>query len=176
MRCLDIGHAPGRLWPEWVNVGIMPLPDTDFVCEWGAARLPFEDGEFDVVHASHCLEHVPWYRVVEALREAGRVLKNGGMLEIWVPDFEYVVRCYSERRCGDRFEVHGAQDDFMRWVNGKLFAYGRDGHQNFHRSAFDREYLERCVLEAGFREATRLDEPRMNNHPVESQIGVGGLK
>ena len=176
MRCLDIGHGPGRLGPDWVNVSATKLPDTDFVCDWGAERLPFSDGAFDLVHSSHCLEHIPWYRVVDALKEAMRVVKNGGIVEIWVPDFQYIVKCYHEETCGDEWRYANKEADFMKWVNGRLFAYDREGEKNFHKGVFDRSYLKKCFTQAGFEHIFNLDKPRLNAHPIQLQLGVGAIK
>ena len=49
-------------------------------------RLPYEDASFDLVHMAHVLEHVAWYQTGEALAEILRVLRPGGVLEVWVPD------------------------------------------------------------------------------------------
>ena len=174
--CLDIGHGPGRLGAEWVNLSATKLPDTDEVCVWGADPIPFVENTFDIVHSSHCLEHIPWYQTVDALREARRVLKPGGRMEVWVPDFAYIVKCYHEGCCGDRWRRYNKHGDFMRWVNGRLFAYERGNEQNFHRAVFDRPYLEQCFREAGFTTVTALDEPRSKGHPPQLQLGVGGVK
>ena len=68
---------------------------------WGVDRIPACDGKFSLVYASHVLEHVPWNRTAAALSEVFRVLKRGGRIELWVPNFRYLVFCYLERRCGD---------------------------------------------------------------------------
>lgn len=176
MKCLDIGHGPDRLGPEWTNLSATKLPSTDVVCEWGTQPIPFDDGEFDIVHASHCLEHIPWYEVKGALADAKRVLKKGGTLEIWVPDFAYIVACYREQRCGDDWRYANKDSDFMKWVNGRLFAYDREGEKNFHKGVFDRFYLKSCFQEVGFEKIIDLEAPRLNAHPMQLQLGVGGIK
>ena len=57
----------------------------DYVYDAGKP-LPFEDNTFDLVYASHVLEHIPWYKVEEVVKEWVRILKPGGVLEVWVPD------------------------------------------------------------------------------------------
>jgi len=47
--------------------------------------LPFGDNSFDLVLASHILEHVEKYEQV--VRELHRVLKPGGILVVKVPEF-----------------------------------------------------------------------------------------
>ena len=51
-----------------------------------AAWFSSPDGTFNLVYASHILEHTAWIRPAEILTEWVRVLKPGGVLEIWVPD------------------------------------------------------------------------------------------
>ena len=46
-------------------------------------RLPFEDGSYDLVFASHVLEHIPNDR--EAIREVLRILVPGGVAILPVP-------------------------------------------------------------------------------------------
>ena len=43
-------------------------------------HLPFKAGRFDVVYASHCLEHAPWDSLEATLDEWRRVLARGGTL------------------------------------------------------------------------------------------------
>jgi SAM-dependent methyltransferase len=69
--------------------------------EGDGERLPFADGLFDVVLCTETLEHVP--DDVAIMRELVRVLKDGGLLVISVPDE------YSERllwRLSSRYRTH----------------------------------------------------------------------
>ncbi len=47
-------------------------------------------GPFDVIYCSHCLEHFYPHEVPKVLSEFKRVLKPGGMCNIFVPDLEDV--------------------------------------------------------------------------------------
>ena len=44
------------------------------------SQLPFDADRFDVVYASHCLEHAPWDSLEATLNEWRRVLARGGTL------------------------------------------------------------------------------------------------
>jgi methyltransferase family protein len=52
-------------------------------------RLPFEDGSFSLVLANHVVEHLPG-DVPAILRDWVRVLKQGGVLAVVLPDQTYV--------------------------------------------------------------------------------------
>ncbi|MCI4362933.1 MAG: class I SAM-dependent methyltransferase [Thermoplasmata archaeon] len=51
-----------------------------------AARTPFRDGSFDLILASHVLEHL--HDPIAALREYDRLLRPGGRLVVGVPNFD----------------------------------------------------------------------------------------
>lgn len=55
----------------------------------GDARLPFEDGSFNLVLANHVVEHLAG-DVRAHLRDWLRVLKPGGVLAVVLPDQQYV--------------------------------------------------------------------------------------
>jgi ubiquinone/menaquinone biosynthesis C-methylase UbiE len=48
--------------------------------------LPFKDGEFDVIYASHILEHIQ--NLVVLKKELTRILKNKGLILVIVPHFQ----------------------------------------------------------------------------------------
>lgn len=48
-------------------------------------------GLFDVVFASHVLEHFPWYDTLNVLKEWRKALKVGGQLHVFVPSLEWAA-------------------------------------------------------------------------------------
>lgn len=58
--------------------------------------LPFPDGRFDAIFASHVLEHLEPDAGLSLLRECNRILKYNGILRVVVPDLEEIVRLYLE--------------------------------------------------------------------------------
>lgn len=67
--------------PGVVNLDVVDGPGINVVCTTN--RLPFENDTFDHVIANHVLEHVPnWF---ESFKELARVVKPGGVVEVWVP-------------------------------------------------------------------------------------------
>lgn len=66
-----------------VNLDGEACSKADVIWDLSKKPLPFKDGEFDMIIANHILEHVPnWW---ECFKECARILKVGGILEIWVP-------------------------------------------------------------------------------------------
>lgn len=51
--------------------------------------LPFRDGEFSGILASHCIEHFDCMEAVKIMKECHRVLEPGGVLMVSVPDATY---------------------------------------------------------------------------------------
>jgi predicted SAM-dependent methyltransferase len=173
MNQLEIGPGDKKLGDDWLTVSCVPGPSVDVVAQWGEESLPFQDNQFELVYASHVLEHVWWHKTHDALREVFRILRRGGIFEVWVPDFAIIVNAYRTRTCGDwlRFNPEG---DFMKYVNGRIFTYG-PGEVNTHRAVFDAEYLRRCLERAGFGDIEKITQPRQPGHR-DINLGLKGRK
>lgn len=182
MRFLEIGPGETRLGPEWETVDCRQRPGVDRVGVWGEHQaLNYMDCTFDLVYASHVLEHVPWFQTATALKDVHRILKHSGAFEVWVPNFEYLVQCYLRRRCGDDWRKFNDESDPMLWLNGRLFTYGGpDGldDPNWHRAVFDERSLQDHLYDAGFKLIERIDgkeNPRGHDHgPIN--LGMRALK
>ncbi|HXG47022.1 MAG TPA: methyltransferase domain-containing protein [Methylomirabilota bacterium] len=165
VRRLEIGPGSRRI-PGFETLNIVPGPGVDYVAD-AARRLPFPDGTFDLIYASHILEHIPWYQTLATLREWTRTLKPGGALEVWVPDglkiCETLVRF--EREGINEIERDGwyrfnPEQDPCKWAAGRLYTYGdgsgRLDHPNWHRSLFTPRYLHLLLQRAGLIEIRPL--------------------
>ncbi len=177
------GRMPPRIGPDWDLLDVESRPGIDLVGEWGkptpdnlgVVPLPVEDATYVHVYASHVLEHVWWYLTVEALRDAARLLKPGGILECWIPDFGKVIECYNEKRMGDKWRRHNPDNDYMNWVNGRIFTYG-PGVDNWHRAAYDSENLQKRFTDAGLLDVHQLDTPTGKDNHKWINLGVAGMK
>lgn len=181
MMKLEIGPGNSRLGPDWQTLDSPRSPyvdSCDFTAEWGDTPLPFGSAEFDLVYASHVLEHVPWFKTIDALKEVYRILKPGGIFEVWVPNFRYLVSCYRTETCGDDWRRDNPNSDPMLWLNGRIFTYGGPlglADPNWHRAVFDERYLTQCLMEGGFHSITQLEKPRGHDHgPIN--LGLSGTK
>ena len=180
MRKLEIGPgkkvSPGfeslDITPEY-KVGQGSYRKVDHIAD-ASKPLPFNNNTFDVIYASHILEHFPWYQIEEILKEWVRVLKPGGIMEIWVPDGLKICKAFVDAENGNDYTAedgwykYNPEKDPCKWANGRIFTYG-DGqgtrdHLNWHLSLFSPRYLRVMLQKAGLTSIKRL-----------MQTEVGGL-
>jgi SAM-dependent methyltransferase len=87
-RCLNLGCGHDKRVSEadleWVNLDRVASDGVQVVADL-ENPLPFTDGEFDLVYASHVLEHVHNY--IPLILEIHRVLRPGGTFIAYVPCF-----------------------------------------------------------------------------------------
>jgi len=185
-RKLEIGPGPDRL-DGFETLNICPAWNVDYV--WDASRpLPFKECSFDLVYASHILEHVPWFKVEETLREWVRILKPKGQLEIWVPDGLKVCQTLVEAEVNGNDQTHrdgwyrlNPQRDPCVWAAGRLFTYGNGkgdlDHPNWHRALFTPRYLRLLFDTVGLRQVRQLqpEEVRGADHGWIS-LGMTGVR
>lgn len=158
VRRLEIG--PGQTpQPGYETLDVAPAPWVDYVLD-ATKPLPFPDGTFQEVYASHILEHVPWYQVETVLREWVRILAPGGWLKLIVPDGLKICHTLVQ------YELHGEdaspldgwylfnpEKDPCVWAASRIFTFG-DGtgkadHPNWHRALFTPRYLRRLMEKMG---------------------------
>lgn len=112
MRMLNLGCGH-HYHQAWTNV--------DFISTGAGVighnlneGIPFETGSFDVVYHSHVLEHLTRENGMFLLQECFRVLKQGGILRVAVPDLEQIVRLYLEK-------LEEKTDDDYDWMMIELY-------------------------------------------------------
>ena len=171
---LEIGSArTGPVHPSAVTMDVAGAADHQAV--WGVDPIPLPDNSVGEIYTSHTLEHVPWFNTIAALKEALRVLRPGGLIEIWVPNFAYIVECYQKGECGDKWRKFNRHGDPVTWVNGRIFTYGPD-EANWHRAVFDEGHLTRCLTQAGFTDIKRLPKRTRGQRHGPIDMGMTGRK
>lgn len=114
------------------NLDVLDYPGVDVVAP--AFPLKFEDNIFDIVYASHLLEHYSKRLVQEVLKEWTRVLKKGGQLRVSVPNFAMLAELYIKYKRLDLVSpILGAQSSFY----------------DYHFSIFDEITLTKIMQDAG---------------------------
>jgi len=130
---LHIGCGKNYI-PGWTNVDLFTTVKADVYADISA--LPFDRGSFDLIYASHVLEHVQRNTVIATLSHWRDLLVDGGILRLAVPDFDAVVRWYEKTR---------NLDDVMGLLYG-----GQNHPKNNHFVIFNSATLERDMIRAGF--------------------------
>jgi predicted SAM-dependent methyltransferase len=106
----------------------------------------FKAGKYDMVYASHVLEHVPIKDAVNTVKGWARVLKPGGEMLIAVPDMERLCRIYLDNiATKDRLKI-------SRGIIG-----GHDDEYDIHMAAYDYMLLVNVLRMAGIENVTRVD-------------------
>ncbi len=172
---VEIGPGKERIGKDWMTVGVND--DVDEQCLWGIRPLPFEDCEVDEIYASHVIEHIPWYRTQEAFNEAFRVLNHGGTIELHTIDFGKVVELYLAKDAGDWSDRPEVVDNPILWAASRIFSHGESyGDVQWHKALFDKEYLYRLLVKAGFTSIKDVKEPRGPEKHGVASIGVRAVK
>lgn len=167
LRCLEIGPGDCPLAGGWDTLDAAAIPSVSltYVSRWGYEPLPIADNSYDLVFASHVIEHIPWYQTLGALNEVYRILAEDGDLEIWTLDFRTIVHAYLMKQWVRDWDCGGRVKNYMHSIAGHVFAYEKgDNHYNWHKALFDEEYMTSCLRGAGFAKIERLTTSRGHDH------------
>ena len=92
MKLVNLGCG-NRYHSDWINLDFKS--NSEYVQEFNLhEELPFEDNSVDVIYSSHVLEHFSKCEAPKFLQKCFRVLKQGGVIRIVVPDLEQLMRNY----------------------------------------------------------------------------------
>lgn|SRR3990167_10441036 len=122
---------------EFIGVDIDPEVKPDIIADI-TKLLPFKDEEFDLVYASHIIEHINNDELWTTLAEWIRILKVDGYLEIYIPDITWACQKVIDGKIKDYMVLqvlYGSQEN--KW--------------QFHKIGFTLKSL-RDFVEGGFPE------------------------
>lgn len=185
-RFLEIGPGIERI-AGFETFNIISGSNTDYVGD-AAKNLPFAAGKFDLVYASHILEHTPWYRLEETVADWARVIKPGGALEVWVPHGLKIAKAFveaeetgSERFGQDNWWRFNDRHDPCLWMAGRTFAYGNGtaatDHPNWHRAMFSPRFLTSLLERAGLTNIQQLETSEVRGYDHGwINLGMRGIK
>ena len=128
-----------RYLSGFIHIDIANFPHIDHVSS--VESLPFiENDSADEIYTSHTFEYFDRLDAPIVLKEWNRILKKGGKLYLTVPDFENLIRIYSDS--GKLENIIGPL--FGRWINSNLVS------PLYHKTVWDRNDLTKYLLNAGF--------------------------
>lgn len=103
-----------------------------------------------LVYANAFFEHVYRLRRVDCLLSIHRILRDEGIVVfLAIPDFPSVAKAYLEKKrgiVGKRFDLFNV----YRYTHGDPEQYPTWWLSQLHKSLFDKEEIERLLLESGF--------------------------
>jgi len=155
-RKLNLGSSD-RLIPTYTNADALEERSPDIVCD--IRKLNFAaDNEYDLVRASHVLEHFALEEIPDILSEWRRVLKVGGYLIVCVPNYVALSWRAVLKPSGFSLDKETYQNG---WING-VFALDLPP-QYRHKIVFTYDSLSTLLANSGFkvigRLSCRVEEP-----------------
>jgi len=136
---------------EFINVDARPLAHVHIVTEDMTCLSDFADGTVDLVYMCHVLEHVKRANLKDVLLEMKRILKDGGVLRLSVPDFDKLI------------DVYNASGRKMETISHQLMG-GQDHEHNIHYCVFNCRRLSELLEEVGFRKVVSWDPENCQHH------------
>lgn len=128
----------------WINADILNGRDVDICCDI-LDGLPLEDNSVDYAVGIHALSEIAYSNIVPVLTELRRVIKDGGVLRLALPDMEKALAAYQS---GNK-EYFLIPDKEVSSPGGKLIVhllwYGGN------RTLFLTDFMGELMLKAGFK-------------------------
>jgi predicted SAM-dependent methyltransferase len=137
--------------PEFINVDARPLAHVHIVTDNITSLLDFNTETVDLVYMCHILEHIKRNDLKKVLLEMKRVLKDGGVLRISVPDFDKLI------------EVYNAAGKDIDAITRQLMG-GQDHEYNIHYSVFNHRRLSELFKDVGFKKVVSWDPDNCQYH------------
>jgi len=162
---LGCGNKP---LPDYINVDIFDAPHVNE--KFNLYEVPYQDGTISAIYSEHSLEHVPFYRTEQALKEWFRVLQPGGELLLRLPDFELCCKEYLKSPANDKIR--------RQWYKYTIF--GLQTHQfnnqpddaEIHRSGYSKKEMGELLESIGY----VIDYLESYNGFGTPSIGIRALK
>ena len=123
----------------YINIDIRKEVNPDLIWNLENIPYPFESNSIEEIIAKDVLEHFPFRKVENILKEWFRILKPQGKLYIQTPDL--IAICYKVI-----LNNNYTWKDISYWVYG-----GQDYNENFHKSGFTIPTIKKLLESIGFK-------------------------
>lgn len=157
---VDKYYYPGSPWPlttrpkteEWKN----GLHQGEWKYGDAIDLKDFQENEFDEVMLVHCLEHMSMEEGNRAIQSAVRVCKQGGSVEIEVPDLLESCRLMLETPYNP--DPKGDNSKWFRCMGLLHGTTGMDGEGQFHLCGYAKDYLKAKMEEHHLKDVKEIPE------------------
>jgi len=92
-RKLQIGCGQNFL-NGWLNTDLNDLDGAMYMD--AGEQFPFENESIDFIYSEHIFEHLTIKQQINMMKEAYRVLKNGGVMRLATPKLDFLFELYSQ--------------------------------------------------------------------------------
>lgn len=159
---LNMGSGPFPM-KEFINVDQFEHVHPDILCD--VTKLPYEPGTVAEIYAGHILEHFRFDEGKKVLRYWRSLLKEGGIISVVVPDYDFLVKEYVENPSPERLMIFN-----------DVYIYSGI-HPSPHQYAYSGDLLKKVMIEAGFKDLKKMPVDHYYfPFAVEWQTGYTGIK
>lgn len=134
----------------WLNLDVNHIADY-----WVDVRNPIKipDNSAELIYSSHMVEHLEHHELMSHLKECHRILKQGGILRLGVPDFASIIKNYGDNDFLEKHrnvvsgEMFGLPDElicYMDLMNRAFYEFGQ------HKIVLDEQKMTNLLVFSGF--------------------------
>lgn len=160
-------------------IGVLAKPQQEFILFaktesiiWADASkyIPKPDGSVDVVYSSHMIEHLSKDNAKAFLNEAYRIMKNGGIIRIAVPNIKYHIENYLQDGDSDNFinKTNLGREQLNTFVQKIKYLIVGD---RSHKWMYDKNSLCSLLSTSGFNNP-RIMEPGTTIIPESEPLNL----
>lgn len=139
---------------EYTNVDTLPFPSIHHITDIRSLPM-FVNNSVSIVYASHVVEHIPRHELKTVIMEWHRILKEGGIFRMSVPNFDNLLQIYK------------ASENQIESVIMQVM--GQNPPYNNHYSIWNFNYAEKILKECGFKEVRFWDPKTADHHDFEDR-------
>jgi predicted SAM-dependent methyltransferase len=137
-----------RYIPDFVHIDLCDMKHIDYKSNIDDLSM-FQDNSVSLIYSSHSFEYFNRQDAVKVLSEWHRVLKQGGVLRIAVPDFDALIKVYQST---------GEIDKILGPLYGQMEIETLDGSKVlYHKTVYNFDSFRKLLNDNGFKDVERYD-------------------
>lgn len=160
--CLHLGCGRNLL-SGWLNTDIEESIKGKVVCWDATKKYPLADNSIDYIFLEHMFEHLSMKDAVCLLSESKRVLKEGGVIRITLPDMQFLLDLYSfpeKYKTYLKWEIEHFLPEVEELFPGEypeVFVINNFYRDWGHQVIYDYKTLEMLLRKCGYKNLTRCE-------------------
>jgi predicted SAM-dependent methyltransferase len=166
---------------DWVNIDMIKpdhvhiSPNAIFITHDLRRNIPLPDASCSYVYSSHFWEHLDYFTGFRMMQESYRILEEGSIFRIVLPDFEKVFKAYAandvqffEGIPKQALQNVPGSETLLDYVHYAVYQFGE------HLCLYDSERTCKMLLQAGFSkvEVVEFDETIDINLPLRTRYSL----